>query len=290
MALGIVTAGLLVLGAVAVATGALGDDGPSHPDDWDPRVADLAAFVEAERGLVFDHPVHVDFLSPADYSAETTEDDGGVADGEREELDRYAAELRALGVASGELDLFAAFNQVADGGTLAFYDPTDQRVRVRGTEMTVGLEVTIVHELTHALQDQRFDLERLYASDLDSGASAAFRGLAEGDAVRIEEAYTADKLTETERTAYDEEFAGELADSQLATADVPPFLSATFSAPYALGQPFVTMLLGQDGNDGVDDAFESPPDTEEHLFDPTSFLAGETVADDLQLGFEEDDD
>ncbi|MEO7571366.1 MAG: hypothetical protein ABIX10_02925, partial [Acidimicrobiales bacterium] len=210
--------------------------------------------------------------------------------GEREELDRYAAELRALGVASGELDLFAAFNQVADGGTLAFYDPTDQRVRVRGTEMTVGLEVTIVHELTHALQDQRFDLERLDASDLDSGASAAFRGLAEGDAVRIEEAYTADELTEAQSEAYDEEYAGELADSQLATADVPPFLSATFSAPYALGQPFVTMLLGQDGNDGVDDAFESPPDTEEHLFDPTSVLAEETAVDDLELGFEEDDD
>ena len=290
MALGIVAAGLLVLGAIAVATGTFGDTGPDHPDEWDPRVADLATFVEGERGLPFDHPVHVDFLTPADYSAETTEDDGGVADDEREELDRYAAELRALGVASGELDLFAAFNQVADGGTLAFYDPTDQRVRVRGTEMTVGLAVTIVHELTHVLQDQHFDLERLYASDLDSGASAAFRGLAEGDALRIEEAYTADELTEAERMTYDEEYAGELADSQLATADVPPFLSATFSAPYALGQPFVTMLVGRGGNGGVDDAFESPPDTEEHLFDPTSFLAEEAPIDDLELGFAEDDD
>ena len=290
MALGIVAAGLLVLGAVALVTGSFGDDGPDHPDEWDPRVADLAAFVEDERGLAFDHPVFVDFLSPDAYTEETTSEDEGIADEEREELDRYAAQLRALGVASGEVDLFTAFNQVSDGGTLAFYDPADQRVRVRGTDMTVGLEVTIVHELTHALQDQRFDLERLYADDVDSGASTAFRGLAEGDALRIEEAYTAVELTVEERTAYDEEYAGALADSLVATADVPPFLSATFSAPYALGQPFVTMLVGRDGNDRVDEAFESPPETEEHLFDPTSFLAVEGAVEDLELGFDDDDE
>ncbi len=287
MALGIVIVSVLVLGLVAVATKTFGSDGPSHPDEWDPRVADLAAFVEDERGLTFDHPVYVDFLTSVAYTEETTDADESVSDNEREELDRYAAELRALGVASGELDLFAAFNQVSDGGTLAFYDPTDQRVRVRGTEMTVGLEVTIVHELTHALQDQRFDLERLYADDVDSGASTALRGLAEGDALRVEDAYITDELTETERTAYDEEYAAGLADSEVATADVPPFVSATFGAPYALGQPFVMMLVNRDGNDGVDGAFETPPDTEEHLFDPASFLAEEGSVDDLDLGFDD---
>jgi len=286
MALGIVTAGLLVLGLVAVATKTFGRDGPSHPDEWDPRVADLAAFVEVERDLTFDQPVFVDFLSPAEYTEQTTDDEGGVPADERESLDRYAAELRALGVASGDIDLFAAFNQVSDGGTLAFYDPTDQRVRVRGTEMTVGLEVTIVHELTHALQDQRFDLDRLYDAELDSGATTAFRGLAEGDALRVEEAYTADELTEEQRQAYDEEYAGELAESEQATSDVPAFVSATFGAPYELGQPFAVMLVNRDGNDGVDRAFKTPPDTEEHLFDPASFLA-EEGSEELELGFED---
>lgn len=286
MALGIVIVGLLVLGLVAVITQTFGPNGPGHPDEWDPRVAGLAAFVEDERGLAFDHPVFVDFLTDAEYTEQTTDDEGSGPTDERESLDRYAAELRALGVASGEVDLFAAFNQVSDGGTLAFYDPTDQRVRVRGTEMTVGLEVTIVHELTHALQDQRFDLDRLYDAELDSGATTAFRGLAEGDALRVEEAYTADELTEEERQAYDEEYAGELAESEQATSDVPPFVSATFSAPYALGQPFAVMLVNRDGNDGVDRAFKTPPDTEEHLFDPASFLA-EEGSEELELGFED---
>jgi hypothetical protein len=281
--------GLLVLGAVVVVADRLGDDGPSHPDEWDPRVADLATFVEDARGLEFEHPVYVDFLTAAEYTAETTDDEGTMEDDEREQLDRYAAELRALGVASGDLDLFAAFNQVSDGGTLAFYDPNDERVRVRGTEMTVGMEVTLVHELTHALEDQRFDLERLDDVQLDDGAATAFRGLAEGDALRIEEAYTSGELTDEERASYDEEYAQELADSEEATGDVPAFVSALFSAPYALGQPFVTMLVNQDGNDGVDDAFDEPPSTEEHLFDPASYLA-EEGSESVELGFDADED
>jgi len=288
VALGIVVTGVLVLGLVAVATRAFGSDGPSHPDEWDPRVADLARFVEDERGLTFDHPVFVDFLAADAYTDQTTDDEATAPASEQARLDRFGAELRALGVASGDLDLFAALNQVSDGGTLAFYDPTDQRVRVRGTTMTVGLEVTIVHELTHALQDQHFDLERLYDDELDTGASTAFRGLAEGDALRVEEAYMADVLTEAERQAYDEEYAEELATSEQATADVPPFVSATFGAPYALGQPFTLMLTNRDGNEGVDRAFETPPSTEEHLFDPASFLAEEGADRGVELGFGDD--
>jgi hypothetical protein len=264
------------------------DDGPSYPDAWDPRVADLAAYVEDERGHEFEHPVYVDFLSPAEYTEQTT---GAEAtpdeEAARADFGDYAQQLRALGVASGELDLFEAFNSVVDGGTLAFYDPDDERIRVRGTEMSVGLEVTLVHELTHALQDQHFDLDRVYDPTLDSGASTAFRSLAEGDALRVEDAYIEEELTDEEQADYDEEFAGDLAESESATQEVPPFMEALFGAPYALGQPFVTMLYNQDGNDGVDDAFEDPPTTDEHVLDPASFLAHER-AEDVDLDLDDD--
>jgi hypothetical protein len=249
--------------------------GPDHPDAWDPRVVELAAFVEDERGMDFRHPVYVDFLTAAGYTAATTEDEDETVSEETQRLDfdRYAGQLRALGVASGELDLYEAFNTVIDSGTLAFYDPTDERIRVRGTQMTVGLEVTLVHELTHALQDQRFDLDRISDPLIESGAAAAFRALGEGDALRVENAYVDGALSAEEQTDYDEEYADQLADSEAATTDVPAFLEATFGAPYALGLPFVTMLFNQDGNDRVNAAFKDPPDTEEHLLDPASFIA-----------------
>ena len=71
--------------------------------------------------------MYVDFLTPEQYTAETTGDEVGLSEeAQRDDYDDYAGQLRALGVASGELDLFEAFNSVADSGTLAFYDPRDE--------------------------------------------------------------------------------------------------------------------------------------------------------------------
>lgn len=283
---GIVAVSAVVLGLVAIATKVLGgDSGPDHPDQWDARVLHIANFVETERGLRFEQPVYVDFLSPSEYTATSTDDDASLTRDDREELDHFAGELRALGVGSGEIDLFEVYNQVSDAGTLAFYDPATERIAVRGTEMTVGLEVTLAHELTHALQDQHFDLDRIQQDTRDSSAAVAFRALAEGDALRVEQGYQTSELTEAEQTAYDDEYQREIDASEAATEDVPAFVSATFGAPYALGQPFAVMLDNQGGNAAVDDAFNEPPTTEESIFDPASFLAGEG-SEALELGFD----
>jgi hypothetical protein len=278
-ALGLAIVAVLVVGLAAAGIRAH-HDSPPHPDTWDPRVADLAAFVEHARGLRFDHPVEVDFLSPAAYTKASTKGTASLQDEDRAQLDRSVGQLRALGVVSGKLDLAAALDQETDSGTLAFYSPDDQRVRVRGTEMSVGLRVTLVHELTHALQDQHFDLRHLIDdAGADSSEATAHRGLAEGDALRIEDDYVGQKLTKDEKTAYDKEYQGEVDSSQQATTGVPPFVEATFATPYALGAPFVTMLFQDGGNASVDKAFRDPPSTEEDLFDPATYLLREKAKD-----------
>lgn len=286
VALGLLTAVVFLVGAVAVAV-RRGEPGVPHPDEWDPRVVELAEWVADARGLDWEHPVHVDFLSPEEYSSEATSSEGDLTDDERDALGHHAGVLRALGVASGELDLFAAYNQVSDGGTLAFYSTADKRIRVRGTEVTVGVEVTLVHELTHALQDQHFDMTRVFDPDLDSSASAAFRGVVEGDAMRIEQAYVDEELTDDERAAYDEQYAEAVETSEAATAGVPAFVSAGFAAPYYLGHPLVIAIVNEGGNAAMDDALQQPPTTEEHLFDPLSFLADD---DQVEVDLELDDD
>ena len=57
--------------------------------------------------------------------------------------------------------------------TLAFYDPRTQDVYVRGTDTTApATRVTLAHELTHALQDQHFDLRALQRRPRRSTATA----------------------------------------------------------------------------------------------------------------------
>ena len=61
---------------------------------------------------------------------------------------------------------------------------------------------------------------------------------------------------------------------------MPAFVSASFGAPVrARAAVRHACSLNRDGNDGVDEAFDDPPSTEEHLFDPASFLDDEDAED-----------
>ena len=93
------------------------------------------------------------------------------------------------GLIDGKVDLFKQENGLNSGGILAYYDFHDKKVRVKGTALTPDVRVTLAHELTHALQDQYFDLGR--EDTLPDDAQQAFRSVIEGDAVVVQNAYAA---------------------------------------------------------------------------------------------------
>jgi type 1 glutamine amidotransferase len=158
-------------------------------------------------------------------------------------------------------------------GAVKVYDPETERVTVRGTELTVAMRITIVHELVHALQDQHFDLSRAGTFDTDA-QNSAFDAVVEGDAVSIENIYYW-SLSEVEQAAYDAELDAQVEDMAEGTAGVPGWLAASMQAPYALGEPFVTALVAARGPEAVDDALRHPPASEEQLMDVARFLAGD---------------
>jgi hypothetical protein len=265
---------VLVIAAITVV-GTLTDHGPKRPADWDPRVADLIDFVQNERGLLFDHPVPVDFLTPEQYSARVAAGDK-LSDDDKAHLAQTEGELRALGLVSGDVDLVTSMSKLQDEGTLAFYDPDTQRITVRGTELTPATRVTLVHELTHVLQDQHFDLKRLdsfESSDLDAG----FRALVEGDATRIENKYI-DSLDSADRKSYEDESNAQSHAAGDQLSDVPPALVTYFGAPYVLGTDLVDLLEQTGGDKAINDAFSSPPDSEEALLDPFRYLDHDVAA------------
>lgn len=281
---------LVVLGIVAGGAYVLLRGGRTYPEAWDPRVAEIAAWVAEERDLAFDHPVQVNFLDEEAYRERATQGGGDPTEAGTAELYAdQAAQLRALGFLSGEVDLAAATDTLNDSGTLAFYDPAMEQVYVRGTEVTPSMRVTIAHELVHVLQDQAFDLDRI--QDLDSGRAGVLRALAEGDATKVEEAYVAEVLTDEERAAYEAEMAAasEAAGEEI-DASVPPILTTVFAAPYVLGPRLISVLDAQGGWEAVDEALQDPP-SEEALFDPltvgTDALDGVTVSVETPRGAEE---
>ncbi len=257
--------------AFAAAAGLVltgGESTPSHPDAWDPRVEELVTFVEEERDLRFDHPVHVDFLSEEAFRAEVTNEDVELTGEERAELDDSAGLLRALGLVAGEVDLFAAGNTLSGDGILGYYDPAEQRITMRGEDLSLAVQSTIVHELTHALQDQHVDLEQEFETPEED---AGFHAIVEGDASRIEAAWVASLDSDQAEALADEE-ADAFEDFEQDVADVPVVLQALTAAPYALGQTFLDLMIARDGASVVDDLLAAPPSTEEHLLDPFSYI------------------
>ncbi|MEN9644515.1 MAG: hypothetical protein RL238_1184 [Actinomycetota bacterium] len=225
-----------------------------HPDAWDPRVAELVTFVEQTRALTFEHPIAIDFLSEEQFLAQTRADATAISPDETQ-MAEYTSELfDAFGLATG-YDPSAGQSTLSAATTLGFYSPETDRITVRGNELTPGVRVTVVHELTHALQAQHFDLH-------DKAGDVPMRSIVEADAMRIEEAYFATLPPEEQAAARAADTMSAEAAGQLATV---PWPVVEFQyAPYVLGPALLRTVLDRRGNAGVDDLLSNPP-TEEQL-------------------------
>jgi hypothetical protein len=252
---------------------------PEPPPVWDERVRDLVDFVEDERGLRFEHAVQVDFLDEAAWEEQADIDEEELLDEDVALLEHGEGLFRAIGLAEGDLDLLRDSETLGASGTVGLYQFEDERITVRGEEMTATVEATLVHELTHALQDQHFDiggrLERVAEEDTDE---ESLRVLVEGDADRIEDRWV-EALPEDRRQQLDDERADETTTAEEALAELPESLVTFFASSYILGGGLMEVLQADGGQRAIDDAFESPPGPEEHVFDPISFLVDEEPAD-----------
>jgi hypothetical protein len=185
--------------------------------------------------------------------------------------------LHLLGVLRPEQRLSAVVAGELQGQVAGFYDPSTKTLDVLRSGGGAPPSV-VVHETTHALQDQHFNLSagafRERTADADGGLAA--RSLAEGDAVDVQERY----LMRAGLVAQVEEGIGAL--DQLVGAGagtgIPPYLERRLLFPYAAGQPFVAALRTRGGERLVNRAFRHPPRTTAAILSPARYLAGDPPA------------
>ena len=231
-------------------------------------VDEISAVVERERGLTFTEPVDVELAGEGEFQRRLLED----FDEEVEELRETEVLLKAFGLVDPAIDLVAAMRTLLGAGVVGFYDPETDELVVRGTALTPYVRTTIAHELTHALDDQRFDLDRPEYDDADDEIGFGFSALVEGNARRVEAAYLAGLSEDEQLDAAAEELS---LGGGLDLGDVPLVLVDLISAPYGLGHDFVDELIDDGGQAALDAAFAHPPDTSEQVIDPAAYLAGE---------------
>jgi hypothetical protein len=263
VAVAVVGAWTVVARPVAAAT---------QPTRWDPRVTKYVQFVEQHRKLEFEHPVPVKFLADRAFVKALQGDDAKTTKQDRAAAERYAGQLRALGLIRGPVDLIQSERDLSASDVVGFYDQQTKRLFVRGKDLAdTGVRVTLVHELTHALQDQRFDLDKLDQNVETSGQDFALTALVEGDAVDVEDAYLA-SLAPSEQDDYDASRSGDTPtpDAPSSSAAIPPILELFESSPYIFGPQYIAGLKANGGERQVDRAFTKPPTSEEQIMDPVA--------------------
>ncbi|MDQ6692114.1 MAG: hypothetical protein M3Z13_05035 [Candidatus Dormibacteraeota bacterium] len=245
------------------APGAAAKPTPSGPGSIDDFVPVAERYVEEHRGLKFKSDVKVTAVADAEFRQR-------LAGKEREDEAAFRTEakvLGALGLLTGHPDLAQAQKALASASVIGYYDPKSKELVVRGVEPSPGVRRVVVHELTHALQDQWFAIDRPVHPDDES--DLAFSTLVEGDAVRIEKQYVAG-LSEADRKSVRAE---ELAAGG-PPPDVPGVLLELTAFPYVVGPRFTQALIDAGGQARLDAAFSDPPTTTAQVLHPDRFLAG----------------
>src|SRR5829696_4708775 len=256
----------LVLGALAVAFEG-GEEGPASPLR-PASVARIAERVERERGLRFDHVPRPAAVTSGEARREGLESLDADYPPARRRAD--AEVLALLGLVPPGTDLGEAVASTLSEAVAGYYDPRTRRLRIvegAQTANRVLYEMVLAHELTHALEDQRFgfDLDVLAGGDDRALARSA---LIEGTATALMYRYAQDRFGA-------EELIAGLASSALAgTGDLPPFLTAQLLFSYTAGERFVARLLehGGGGWGVVDAALRSlPPESTEQVLHPETY-------------------
>ena len=248
------------------------EDGLS-PEQTEAVVSRAMARVQLLRGLRFDERVEVDIVSRETFRTEF-DDVWSEPPADRRLLDNVQHE--ALFLVGPDEDVFDVRENNRDGIVLGFYQPSrDRLVVVSGNDpATLDDEITLAHELLHALQDQRFGLA-FDSPTLDS--VNARNGLVEGDAVVVEREY--ERNCETGQW--------ECVGVETAASPLPSefhwgvYFVGFF--PYAEGPAFVEHHRDRGGWEAVDRTYDDVPTASAEIISPETYRSdtyGEAILED----------
>jgi hypothetical protein len=190
-------------------------------------------------------------------------------------LEATSAILYGFGTVDASFDYRATVVKLMTSQLLGFYDPKRKTFFVGGDLSGAEADVTLWHELVHALQDQHYGLAELTEFQLDGGDRlSAVHALAEGDATS---AMLDAMLAPQGGTALEVPEGLFQAQSILggAMVEAPSILVRSLVAPYMDGLAFVNALRRRGGFAAVDAAWREPPTTTEQLLHPDKYWARE---------------
>ncbi|XVH32571.1 Hvo_1808 family surface protein [Haloferacaceae archaeon DSL9] len=269
---------LLDAGVVAQADeSSLGDEplgcvnGICHDDDPDIDQSDglddaeleqyvslSMARVEYIRERKFSEEVDVTVMTREEYIEMT----GGGAGGGSAEYNRWNDQVwKGLFIIGDDQGSGDAIGETLGGAVAGFYSPASGEIVIitPDGDAPVVDDVTLVHELVHAMQDQYHDLTSPQYRGMTQDADLGVNGIVEGEAVYVEKQY----VERCESGEWQCVEAPADAEPDGGSADAP--MSGNLGVllvlyqPYSDGPGYVHDIVESEGWDGVDARMEEPP-------------------------------
>lgn len=268
------------------------------------RVATVQVEVAALRGLPLPKPVPAEIQSTDDFRKFVHHE--LEKELPKEKATKIADAQVHLGLFKKALDLDQILEQTMISQAAAYYDPEAKKffmVMIPDNDMM--LDTISAHELTHAVQDENFDLKKFLPSTLDDDGQTARKFLVEGDATFAMIAYLAAHASHTKDLSpamfgliktqvtnmantsiadYGEmmkQQAGmlqgmdaDLKKSMESMNELPPIVIRPLIDSYMKGAVVSLTAYEKGGWKAVDELYKHPPSSTEQVLHPAEKLVG----------------
>jgi hypothetical protein len=270
---------------------------PEAAEELFRSVDELVKFASKDTALPIRQPVQKRLVSRDEVVAFIQKH--MMEDKDAQRLERSELILKKWGLLPHDFELQPFLLKLLREQVEGYYDPETKTVNMLDWVEPEQQRPVMAHELTHALQDQSFDLEKfMKAGDVDLGAmktdptpedllndeaGSAHQAIVEGQAMVVSIDY---ELAPMHQSIADspEILQALKATMMQGTADSTEFRSAplyikeALTFPYRYGLDFESELLTRFGKEKAFAAvFQKPPRTTREIMEPTAYLSNEKL-------------
>jgi len=262
---------------------------PQQAEELFRSVDDILHFASQDTGLPIRHAVKRALVSRDQVMKYVESRMGGDKDAQR--LRRSELVLKKFGLLPRNFDLQTFLIALLREQVAGYYDPKSRTVNLLDWVDADVQKPVLAHELTHALQDQSFNLERWLkdgpggekkdADVQDDEAVAARQAITEGQAMVVLTDYELAPLGKSILDAPD--VVGQMKASATSGSPLfntaPLYIKDSLAFPYTYGLDFERTLLQRQGKEAAfEGVLQHPPLNTREVMQPAVYLAGQHVA------------
>ena len=200
-----------------------------------------------------------------------------------QEMRDYSRTLSTLGLVPEGTDLLNVLVSLYNEQVAAFYVPEERSLYTfKDLVFSSNLDKMLLsHELTHALQDQNFDLLKFPLKvKTNDDLALATSALIEGDATVLMTRWYMENVDPSKMLG---DLGAMFSQNTAKLRETPPYLREMLMFPYQQGQSFVMSLYSAGGNEAVDAAFRNPPTSTKDILHADKFLHQRATPEHLDL-------